>query len=314
MMWKNREKLFRRVENRCINGQPQIMVTGAAGFIGRRVVAQLAAAGAKVVAVDRAPRPANVPQGVEFSCADLSVRPDAIPPAADILVHLAWSLDRAEAAGQAQAAADFARLLATCGCRGVVGLGSAEEYGAQEGCLSENQAPGPELSPYGRAKHEACRALEAWTAGVGRKAIWLRPFVVYGPGQGGDMVVPYALRCARERRPAEFSEGTQNRDFIHVDDVAAGIVRAVEKLAGMTSPFAVCNLGRGVPVRLRDVLERIAGQTGAEGLFRFGARPMRAGEPQVQYADVATAEQWLDWRAGISWEQGVDVLCREAAR
>lgn len=295
-----------------MNQLPRIVVTGAAGFIGRRVVARLAV-GADVIAIDRAADPGGWPKGVEYRQLDL----DREMPAFKriwILVHLAWSLDRANAAAQRESLQAFARLLGQAGLAGVVGLGSAEEYGEREGRLRENMAPGAKLSAYGQAKHAAGKALEAWARGAGRKAVWLRPFVVYGPGQGGNMAIPYALCCARERIPGEFSEGLQFRDFVHVDDVADGIAAAALALPTLKSAFAACNLARGEPVRLRDVLERIADQTNARELFRFGARPMRPGEPQEQYADVDEAAELFGWRAKIPWEQGVDTMCREPGR
>jgi nucleoside-diphosphate-sugar epimerase len=69
-------------------------------------------------------------------------------------------------------------------------------------------------------------------------------------------------------------------------------------------------LGRGEPVRLRDVLERIGELTQATELFRFGVRPMRPNEPPEQVADVATAAAVLGWRAQISWQQGIAELCK----
>ena len=292
-----------------MNASPQIVVTGAAGFIGQRVVARLAAAGATVVGVDRAPKPAGMPAGVEYRCGDLGKE---IPRRGGdfILVHLAWNMDRSDPKAQAASVADFTRLLGTNGLQGVVGLGSAEEYGDREGCLSEEMAPGLKLSAYGQAKSAACHAVELWSREPGRRAIWLRPFVVYGPGQGGNMAIPYALRCAKERSPAEFSEGLQFRDFVHVEDVADGIAQAALRLPAPGRAFTICNLGRGEPVKLRDVLERIALKTGAQDRFVFGARPMRGNEPKEQYAEVAAAERWLGWRARISWEAGVDDLCR----
>ncbi len=291
----------------------RIAVSGAAGFIGRRVVDRLAQAGAKVWAVDQVPEPPGVSQVAEYCCADLATDPDAIPPS-DVLVHLAWNMDRADAAGQARSEASFARLLESDKWPSVIGLGSAEEYGELEGCLSEEMAPGSRLSAYGMAKYEAGRALQSWSRGAGRKAVWLRPFVVYGPGQGGTMAIPYALRCARERTPADFSEGLQFRDFVQVDDVAEGIAQAALGLPAMKPAFAVCNLGRGEPVRMRDVLEHIAKKMAAQDLFRFGARPMRPGEPQAQYADVALAAGLFGWRAKIPWKQGIDALCAETVR
>ena len=295
-----------------MNQLPRIVVTGSAGFIGRRMVARLAV-GANVIALDRAPDPGGWPTGVEYRQLDLGREMPAFK-GNWILVHLAWSLDRANAAAQRESLQAFARLLGQAGLAGVVGLGSAEEYGELEGRLRENMAPGAKLSAYGQAKHAAGKVLEDWARGAGRKAVWLRPFVVYGPGQGGNMAIPYALRCARERIPGEFSEGLQFRDFVHVDDVADGIAAASLALPALKPAFVVCNLGWGEPVRLRDVLERIADQTNARNLFRFGARPMRPGEPQEQYAETSSAADLFGWRAKISWKKGIDALCRESLR
>ena len=295
-----------------MNQLPRIVVTGAAGFIGRRVVTRLTV-GADVIALDRAPDPGGWPASVEYRQVDLD-REMPVFKGNWILVHLAWSLDRANVAAQQESLRTFARLLGQEGLAGVVGLGSAEEYGELDGRLREDMAPGAKLSAYGQTKHAAGQALEAWARGAGRKAVWLRPFVVYGPGQGGNMAIPYALRCARERTTGDFSEGLQFRDFVHVDDVATGIAAAALGLPALKTGFAVCNLGRGEPVRLRDVLERIAVQTDSRGLFRFGARPMRPGEPQEQHADVAAAADLFGWRAEIPWKQGIDALCRELGR
>lgn len=296
-----------------MNTRTKIVVTGAAGFIGRRVVDRLNRAEADVTAIDRAAEPGGWPAGVEYRQMDLD-RELPVFKGNWILIHLAWSLDRANAAAQQKSLWTFARLLGQEGLAGVVGLGSAEEYGELEGRLREDMAPGAKLSAYGQAKYKACRALEAWVGKAGRKAVWLRPFVVYGPGQDGTMAIPDALRCARERTLGIFSDGLQLRDFVHVDDVAEGIAAAALGVPALKPAFAACNLGRGEPVRLRDVLERIAVQTNSQDLFRFGARPMRPGEPQEQHADVAAAADLFGWHARISWQQGIHELCRELGK
>jgi nucleoside-diphosphate-sugar epimerase len=287
---------------------PRIVVTGAAGFIGRRVVARLAGRG-RVVALDRV-EPAERVAGVEYVGGDLH---EGVGIEQEfVLVHLAWNMERGSPEAQSASVDDFKHVLEHSKLRGVVGLGSAEEYGELEGRLSEEMAPGSRMSAYGWAKNEACMALRNWAQGGGGKGIWVRPFIAYGAGQMGDMAIPYALRCARERRAADFSAGLQCRDFVHVDDVADGIVAAAARLKSMDEAFAVCNLGCGEPVRLRDVLERIAEKTGSHGLFRFGTKPMRVGEPAEQVADLRRAEEWLGWKARTGWREGIDELCREA--
>lgn len=288
----------------------RVAVTGAGGLIGRRVVARLAESGKSVVAVDPKLSTGDLPSGVEGRRMALGSEWLSLP-GAFILVHLAWGMERGDPAAQAESVEVIRAQLSHPNLSGVVGMGSAEEYGERGGCLNEDLAPGNELTAYGRAKNEACGVLEAWTRETGRPAVWLRPFVVYGPGQEGGMVIPYALRCARERRAAEFTDGRQRRDFIHVEDVAEGIVQAVRRLPGMESFWTVCNLGRGEPVAVRDVLERMAERMGARELFRFGVRPRRLHEPTEQYADVTAAAVQLGWRARIPWTEGIDGLCAE---
>ncbi len=251
-----------------------IVVTGAVGFIGRRVVEQLLERGVHVCAVDRVPVSDVSLPGGDYQCVDLGQDLPVIPEAS-VLVHLAWEMDRSNALAQADAVTDFARLLdaaAQQGCRGVVALGSAEEYGEQEGCLSETMAPGTQLSAYGRAKNEACQALEAWAQVTGIPALWLRPFIVYGPRQKGNMVIPYAVRCAQERTTAEFSTGLQYRDFVHVDDVAEGIAQAALRVADASLSFSMCNLGGGHPVQVRLAPAGLNPRNGldAPGLFSLG--------------------------------------------
>ena len=92
-----------------MNQLPRIAVTGAAGFIGRRVVARLKI-GTNVTALDRVPDPGDWPEGVEYRQVDL----DREMPAFKgnwILVHLAWSLDRANAAAQRESLQAFGKLL-----------------------------------------------------------------------------------------------------------------------------------------------------------------------------------------------------------
>ena len=282
---------------------PAIVVTGAGGFIGRKVLRQLAGHPGRVIGLDLQPAPAD--WNGDWLQGPLRRLSEVLSPFT--VIHLAWDMRRGDAAAQETALADFREMLAIPGRVGLVGLGSAEEYGSAEGRLEEEMAPGPDLSAYGKAKYGAlCSARED-----GGRCIWLRPFLVYGEGQRGSMAIPYALQCIREGRIAEFSAGEQYRDFVHVDDVASGIAAAAHAVTGLEeAECRLCNLGRGERVKLRDVLSRLARTAGCEDLFRFGVRPMRAGEPRYQYAATDAAKTTLGWTATIPWQEGIDRLCR----
>jgi nucleoside-diphosphate-sugar epimerase len=293
-----------------------IIVTGSEGFLGRHVVARLVAGGHSVIAVDRIAHEGEALPGVVYHQSDLSDPATLLPCSPEplhlfTLVHLAWDMRRhlgfVEQAEQVRLFAAVLESWAGRGLQRVVGMGSAEEYGSRDGVLRVADPPVGMLSPYGWAKRAAGELARNWSMRTGVPVWWLRPFIIYGPGQKGDMMIPYALTCAREGHEAEFTDGKQQRDFVHVEDVADAIVCAVQS---ESAGLRVGNLGRGEPVAVREVLMAIADGCGARSLFHLGARPRRPGEPEVQVADTTEARKQLGWSARIGWREGIEDMVR----
>ncbi len=297
----------------------RIVVTGAQGFLGRHLVRRLAAEGRHVLAVDR--RPAALAQsipGVQYHVSDLVDPATLIPPECEpvgpfVLVHLAWDLRQRETSYRVQSeqVSALAGLLDAWRDRGltyVIAPGSAQEFGARGGVMDEEALPLEPLSPYGWAKRATFEMAGSWSRQCGIGLLWLRPFIIYGPGQAGSMLVPYAIRQAQEGQRAEFSDGLQVRDFVYVDDVVDAIARGLER--PVAGPVAL-NLGSRDPVRARDLLQAIADHFRAGDRFVFGARPRRSAEPDEQIADCSRAEQVLGWRPAIGWREGIRRACEE---
>lgn len=296
-----------------------IVVTGAQGFLGRRLVARLASEGMSVLAVDqRAAVGATVP-GVQCHVSDLSDPDTLVPPGCDtssgfVLVHLAWDMRRPDSAycAQAEQVTRLAGLLDTWTTNGlhyVLVPGSAQEYGARSGRIGEEDLPVPPLSPYGWAKRSAYEMAHSWADRAGIGVLWLRPFIVYGPRQGGGMVVPYAVRQAAAKERAEFTDAEQKRDFVYVDDVIEAMIAGLRR---RPNGFNAVNLGCAEPVRVRDVLAEIARLLGAEERFVYGVRQRRQGEPDEQVADIRRAAGLLGWRPTVDWREGIRRLCESA--
>lgn len=271
----------------------RVLITGSSGFIGRRLVACLRQAG--------------------MDCHGLSRERIGLPPGWEgtsfALVDLAWDTSRsagfAAYARQAERLATLVEELTPLGLSHVIGTGSAEEYGAQAGVLAEEAEPIKPLTPYGWSKRATREMLQSLSLRTGLPCLWIRPFIVYGVGQTGNMLIPYAVRQGLSGQAADFSAGTQQRDLICVNDLVALYRAALER--GWQGAEVV-NAGRGEPVVLRDVLLHLANLLEARALFRLGARPDRPGEPDVQIAQVTRARALFNWEASVHWRDGLTRL------
>lgn len=290
----------------------KVLVTGAAGFLGQVVVQAALERGWGVHAIDR-PDAKHRPRtrgDLTFEAIDLRDRLHAPRLAAlhfDAIIHLAGILPGApnvmedDAArinfDMANVALEVARL---AGGRRIVLAGSSAEYGTAQGVIDES-VPAAPSSSYGRAKWAATSAALTLTGAGLVDAIVLRPFLIYGPGQRGDMFVPAAVRACELGEPFEMSEGKQERDFVFVRDVAAAFLSACIAPASAR----VINIASGIPVRLLDVARAIEGAFGRCGLLRPGARPYRPGEPMRVVGSPALAERVLGWRATTDLAEGL---------
>lgn len=290
------------------------IVTGATGFIGRYVVQRALARGWNVLAVGRGACPWPLPPGLQYAQCNGSDAP-ALPgdwigrPLA--LVHLAWDTARTPRFSvhlrQAQRLAELVETLQALGLSKVIGLGSADEFGSVGGTIQANHPPQGPLSPYGLGKRVASDLLANWSARAGVSVKWLCPMLVYGPGQSGNMVLPYALRHAMRGERAEFSDGKQQRDLVYVEDVATAIVTAVES---DSAGFQRLMLGTGQAVPVREAILEVARQFDCEARFELGAIPRRPDEPALQQADIEAVRTTLGWQAAVDWRTGIARLCQ----
>ena len=252
----------------------KVLVTGAGGFIGRPVVARLLAAGAEVHAVGRsAPPPQH--EGAHWHPLDfLDVAATArlfaqIRPSH--WLHLAW-ITESPAYWTAQANFDWLRAslsaleaFAANGGRRVVGAGTCAEYDWHEGWCHEASTPCRPATLYGAAKHALGVMQQAWCRQSGLSQAWGRIFHLYGPGEGAGRFVPAVIRALLAGEPARCTRGLQQRDFLHVDDVAAALVILLR-----SDHDGAANIASAAPVALADVAQLLGDLTGSRRRLQQG--------------------------------------------
>jgi nucleoside-diphosphate-sugar epimerase len=289
-----------------------VLVTGAAGFIGQRLVGRLVEAGAQVwvgLAPDEAPeRVAALPAWVEQQIFDLrdaeAVRTAVAEASPRVIFHLAAvgvtnpQIDPTLAlAVNAGGTVHLLEALREREAARIVMVGTCHEYGDRESV--EGLDP---FSAYAASKVAAWAFGRMYWRMYGLPVVTVRPFQVYGPGQPGCMLIPAAIDAALAGRDFPMTLGGQTRDFVFVKDVVAGMLAAAEA-PGIEGESL--DLGTGQACALRDVIALIWELTQAQGQVLHGALPYRPGEVMHSVADADRAARLTGWRAQVGLEEGL---------
>jgi nucleoside-diphosphate-sugar epimerase len=263
----------------------RVLVAGGGGFIGRAVVRELLARGARDVTV-LSRHPGASPPGCRSLGVDLRDRAATAACLAgtrfDLVINAAGTIDQSttptiyhEAFEQNFATAlHLVLALQDAGVGRFVHLGSNAEYGHAPPPHGSDTAERP-VSAYGVAKLAATNLVRAKAHAEGFPGCVVRPFMVYGEGQSPRSLLSQVIDAARSRRELPTTPGEQTRDFVRVDRVARDVLAVA--VAEPFAPGAVCNSCTGVETSVRDVLAHLhARYPGFRP--RLGAVPYRAGE------------------------------------
>lgn len=292
----------------------RILVTGAAGFIGRHLCTALADLGARVFALRRPASSATAwDDRLEWCEADVADK-EAIAAvirhaAPQRVIHLAarTSVERgfhpseAMIATNLQGTINLLQALEGIDYACFVQTGTAEEYGAGTAPFRES-APLKPVSAYSASKAAATLFSEMYHRTLGCPIVILRPFLVYGPGQPPDKLIPQAILAALTHRDFPMTTGEQTREFTYIDDIVKGYLQAV------TTPGAVghtINLGTGETHRVIDVVRQIMQLTGSRMTLKIGAIPTRPGEIWTYQCDNTKARKILGWKPAVSLSEGL---------
>ena len=270
----------------------RVLVTGGAGFIGRRVVRALMAEGHEVTVADLRAFPDPDVRSVTGDLCDPGVPERAVRPGTDVIIHLAAvtsvlaSVNDPVSTHRLNVDAT-ARLLELArehdAATFLLASTNAVTGNVGSSVISEQTVLRP-LTPYGASKAAAEMLLGAYANCYGMTGAALRFSNVYGPGMSEkDSFVPRLMRAARDGDGVQVrGDGTMMRDLVHVDDVVQGVLAAWR--AKHTGPLI---LGSGHSVSVNEMVATARKVTGAP--IPVEHVPVGNGEMPAVVVDISAA-------------------------
>ena len=264
-----------------------VLLTGATGFVGRQVLRAMVERGVRVRAVVRDGKQSQLAtlEGIE----SLVTTPDLFAEGADwwsdvcedidTVIHAAWYAEPGKYLQSTKnldclvGTLQLAKGAANAGVRRFIGIGTCFEYDLSAGVLSIATPLRP-LTPYAGAKAAAFLALLQWFSQQEVEFAWCRLFYLYGEGEDARRLVPYVRTKLTAGQTADLTSGNQIRDFLDVREAGSMIVE--KALSNNQGPINICS---GVPITVRQLVEKIADEYGRRDLLNFADRPDNLIDP-----------------------------------
>lgn len=288
----------------------RVALTGVSGFIGREMPALLRARGFEVHCLGRG----YAPEGCIGHLIDL-IADDPAPVLAEInathLLHLAWYAEPGlfwnalENLDWVAASLRLVRAFARSGGERAVFAGSCAEYDWSGALLDEASTPLMPATLYGESKASLFRIIDKAAAELNLSVSWGRIFFPYGPFEKPGRLLSMLFDSIAFEEPVAFSAGTQLRDFMHADDVAAAFMAILE-----SSVCGAVNVASGQTITIRAMVERGAEIAGASALVKFGIRPLQPGEPPVMAAATSRLRDEVGFTPHHSIDTGLSDMFR----
>lgn len=286
----------------------RVLVTGASGFIGRHCLGPLLDRGYEVHAVAR--RPIASRPGVIWHRTDL-LEPGCAADLADRvrathLLHLAWYAvpgrywTAPENTSWVAASVELVEAFARAGGHRAVCGGTCAEYVWDGSLCDEASTPLSPSTPYGRSKVELHHRLRAMAERTGLSLGWGRIFLLYGRHEHAERLVPSVILSLLSQLPVQCTDGTQVRDFLHVEDVASAFVALLE-----SKVHGAVNIASGVPVSIREIVGSLALLVGGGEFPLFGSVARHANDPPFLVADIGRLRDRVRWRPRFTLGEGL---------
>ena len=300
-----------------MSSKKKVLVTGGAGYVGSVVAAHLLEAGHRVTVLDdlSTGHREGVPAAAAFVEGRIQDAGRVLDGSYDAVLHFAASSQVGESVVHPEkywrnnvgGTMDLLAAMREAGVRRLVFSSTAATYGEPRTVPITEDAPTAPTNPYGASKLAVDHMITSEAAAHGLAAVSLRYFNVAGAygtiGERHDPEshrIPLVLQVAAGRRPSisvygddyPTPDGTCVRDYIHVADLAAAHLLALDAVT--PGEHLICNLGNGNGFSVREVIETVRQVTGHP--VPEVVAPRRGGDPAVLVASADRARERLGWK------------------
>ncbi len=273
----------------------KILVTGANGYIGSKIIKHLCDIGEQVIAADLNFR--NVDErAIKLEADIFSQRENWYEffYSPDVCLHLAWRDGFSHASvnhlGDLSSHYKFILNLLENGLPHLAVMGTMHEIGYHEGKVDENTLCNP-MSNYGIAKLALRKSLELTCAGYNCSFQWLRAYYIFGDDDFGNSIFCKIKKASQEgKKSFPFTSGKNEYDFIHINDLVEQISKSIlqNEINGI---IEVCS---GKPVSLAAQVEQYIKNKELSVSLDYGKFPDRPYDSPCIYGDNSKIKRILE--------------------
>jgi nucleoside-diphosphate-sugar epimerase len=304
-----------------------ILITGAAGFIGSHLSEKLLELGHQVIGIDnfdpfyaRNTKEDNLKIALKnplFSFHELDITStsdfEKWPDKIDIVVHLAAkagvrpSIENPEVYLKTNilGTLNVLEYMRKIDCYNLVFASSSSVYGNNKKIPFEESDPADHpISPYAASKKSCELLLYNYHKLYQFNCINLRFFTVFGPRQRPDLAIHKFVKKISDNQPIEvYGQGDTARDYTYVDDTISGIVEAINRVHSNQTVFETINLGNNAPVSLNALIQKIETLLGLKAQIKH--LPLQDGDVDITYSSIDKAKKLLNYNPVTPIDEGL---------
>lgn len=262
----------------------KVLITGGTGFIGQNVVNELLKRGYEVHSLVYPPFTPEQ-QGLiqyEMNLMDTNAVKEFLEEHHfQNLIHLAWYVGKGCQTSEVNLdwvdiSINLLKHFKNNGGKNVLFTGSVSEYDYRYGYMTEDFTPLNNEFLYGKSKASLYNLFSEYCKLNNLSYKWARLFNVYGPKEREARLMPSVILSMLRNEDVKVSTCTKYQDYLHVEDIARGIVEVFE--SNINGAVNICS---GEPIQLRVIVEKIAELTEFKGQILWGTVPSYFDEPLV---------------------------------